>query len=97
MDITNIENEWKDLKTNNRRHTDMDNFLKDLDNEPNYVSHDNKVKDKVKGLVRSFLGDDSKSEKKSNKNKNSGKMSFKLVKYNIINLKLINFRSYIFF
>jgi hypothetical protein len=61
MDITNIENEWKDLKNNNRRQTDLNNILKDLDSVHESSTKASEMKDQVKGLVRSFLADDSVS------------------------------------
>ena len=74
MDITNIENEWEDLKTNKPRNSDLNFVLKELEEEKESIEKSQvktktlDVKDKIKGLVRSFLADDSNEDKKkSNK------------------------------
>ena len=62
MDITNIENEWKDLKNNKKRQTDLNNILKDLDAEPDSKARDNSAKDQVKNIVKTILEEEPVSD-----------------------------------
>lgn len=57
MDITNIENEWKDLKNNKKRQADLNNILKDLDAVPEPRAKGASAKDQVKRIVKSILDD----------------------------------------
>lgn len=62
MDITNIENEWKDLKNNKKRQADLNNILKDLDAVPEPRRKGASTKDQVKRIVKSILDDKPESE-----------------------------------
>ena len=64
MDITNIENEWNDLK-DKRRPSDTDNILKELNEEKKPRNQERKVKKQIKGLVRSILEEDPYTDKGS--------------------------------
>lgn len=62
MDITNIENEWKDLKNNKKRNTDLNNILKDLDSAPGSSAREGAAKQEVKHIVKAFLEEDEKKK-----------------------------------
>lgn len=72
MDITNIENEWKEMKNNKKRQTDLNNILKDLDSVPEPRAKNASVKEQVKHIVKAILEDPPSPDQVAFKTKNGG-------------------------